>query len=58
MLDLLARTGFRNAQLLSLTGGIVAIYYAEKMAENNAREFVAASPQESHTTRSDELMAG
>ncbi len=38
MLDLLARTGFRNAKLRSLTGGIVAIYYAEKTAENNERQ--------------------
>ena len=38
MLDLLARTGFRNAKLRSLTGGIVAIYYAEKIPENNANE--------------------
>jgi demethylmenaquinone methyltransferase/2-methoxy-6-polyprenyl-1,4-benzoquinol methylase len=30
MQDLLASTGFRNAQLRNLTGGIVAIYYAEK----------------------------
>ena len=38
MLDLLSRTGFRNAKLRSLTGGIVAIYYAEKTAENNERQ--------------------
>jgi len=38
MLDLLARTGFRDAKLRSLTGGIVAIYYAEKTAENNDRQ--------------------
>ena len=38
MLDLLARTGFRDAKLRSLTGGIVAIYYAEKTAENNERQ--------------------
>jgi ubiquinone/menaquinone biosynthesis C-methylase UbiE len=30
MLDLLSRVGFRNAELRSLTGGIVAIYYANK----------------------------
>ncbi|MGA8482026.1 MAG: ubiquinone/menaquinone biosynthesis methyltransferase [Chthoniobacterales bacterium] len=38
MLDLLTRNGFRNAKLRSLTGGIVAIYYAEKIPENNANE--------------------
>jgi demethylmenaquinone methyltransferase/2-methoxy-6-polyprenyl-1,4-benzoquinol methylase len=30
MLDLLSRVGFRNAELRSLTGGIVTIYYANK----------------------------
>jgi demethylmenaquinone methyltransferase/2-methoxy-6-polyprenyl-1,4-benzoquinol methylase len=34
MLDLLERTGFRNAQLRSMTGGIVAIYYADRANVN------------------------
>ena len=34
MLDLLERTGFRNAQQRSLTGGIVAIYYADRTNVN------------------------
>ena len=38
MLDLLERTGFRNAQLRSLTGGIVAIYYADRVNVSERHE--------------------
>jgi demethylmenaquinone methyltransferase / 2-methoxy-6-polyprenyl-1,4-benzoquinol methylase len=37
MLDLLAHTGFRNPQLRSLTGGIVAIYYADRANVNQGQ---------------------
>jgi demethylmenaquinone methyltransferase/2-methoxy-6-polyprenyl-1,4-benzoquinol methylase len=43
MLELLARAGFQNAELRSLTGGIVAVYHAGKTTEYQTKEIAEAA---------------
>jgi demethylmenaquinone methyltransferase/2-methoxy-6-polyprenyl-1,4-benzoquinol methylase len=49
MLELLGRTGFQDAKMQSLTGGIVAIYHAGRLLEIQQREMFRSGPNCSQT---------